>query len=56
MQVLSPIVIPQNPGQGKVLTSDAAGVMSLQQPAPKITVSTTAPGSPAVNDIWIQTT
>ena len=54
MKVRSPIVIPQNAGTGKVLTSDATGGMTLQQPSPKITVSSTQPSSPAVNDIWIQ--
>ena len=54
MKVLSPLVIPQNAATGKLLTSDATGNMTLQQPAPKITVNTTAPSTPAVNDIWIQ--
>lgn len=54
MKVLSPLVIPQAAGAGKLLTSDAGGNMTLQPPAPKITVSSTQPSSPAVNDIWIQ--
>lgn len=54
MKILSPIQIPNNAGTGKLLTSDATGGMTLQQPAPKITVSSTQPASPATNDIWIQ--
>jgi hypothetical protein len=54
MKVLSPLIIPQAAGDGKLLTSDASGNMSLQAPQPKITVSSTQPSTPAVNDIWIQ--
>ena len=54
MKFLSPIQIPSSGATGKLLTSDASGNLTLQPPAPKITVASTQPSSPATNDIWIQ--
>ena len=54
MKFLSTIQIPINAEQGKLLTSDSSGNMTLEQPTPKITVSSTQPSSPTTNDIWIQ--
>jgi hypothetical protein len=41
---------------GKVYSKDSTGVETMVGPAPKTTVGTVAPSSPALNDVWIDTT
>jgi hypothetical protein len=41
---------------GKVYAKDSTGVETMVGPGPKVTVGTVAPSSPAVNDVWIDTT
>lgn len=43
-------------GSNLTLTyNDAAGTLTLATTTPKITVGTTAPGSPEIGDLWVDT-
>lgn len=49
--------VPTGGTAGQVLTKvDATSFNTQWTTTPKITVASSAPGSPAVNDVWIDTT
>lgn len=60
MKFLSGFTLPSGASAGKVLTSDASGNGTWQTPTggggSTLTVSATAPSSPAANDRWIDST